>query len=861
VPEQDQRRANWRLRVFRALLALYPGEFRDEYGRELALVFADRYRDANGVLERIRVCFEAVFGLLCEAPKEHLELLMLDLKFAVRSIIRNPGFAATVVLTLALGVGANAAIFQLINAVQFRSLPLPNPGRLAEVRIVGGNRGFGINPTRYGQLTRPIWEEIRARQQAFSGVFAWSARNLGVGEISNLQFANGIVVSGEFFSVLGVRPFQGRLLESSDEQVACPGSEAVISYGYWQREMGGRPLDTNTRLKINGDLYHIVGVTPPNFFGLAVGESFDIALPLCRPQIIAREVFDVSVMGRLRDAWSIRLGAYPAASGVSDMRQRYDTSLRLLLAITGLVLLIACANLANLMLARAIARQREVSIRLALGGSRTRLLRQFLAESLTLATLGGAAGVAVAQILSRGLVAILSAQESAAGSPPLTLEIAFDWRLISFAALLVAGTCVVLGILPAFRATRIAPNSAINSGGRSMTMNRGRFRAERLMVIVQLAVSIVLLVGGLLFMQSFRNLVRFDPGMRENGITIARFGAYQGLGLHQEQFLDFQRDLLAEVSAIPGVAGAGTTSNVPLLGSSWGHGIQLGATTGFAEFTWVSPGYFNAMDIRLLEGRDFTLQDTQRSRRVAVVNQAFVRMFGGGDLPGQVLRTQSEPGYPSTAYEIVGVIPDTQYSSLRGDRPPMVFAPDTQHPAPQPASAIMVYSTVDPSTVGSTIKRAMRARHPGLFVDTLDFQATVRAGLTRERNLAILAAFFGGVAAILAMVGIYGMLSFVVAHRQTEIGIRVALGATGRQVVLLVMRQVGWMLLAGVPAGILLALLAGRTAGTLLFGVQAHDLTTFVAACSLLVFVAAAATCIPAHRASRVDPLKSLRTE
>jgi len=226
VPEQDHRRASWRLRVFRALLALYPGEFRDEYGRELALVFADRYRDANGTLERIRVCFEAVSGLLCEAPKEHLEVLMLDIKFAVRSIIRNPGFAVTVVLTLALGIGANAAIFQLINAVRFRSLPLPNPGQLAEVRIVGGNRGFGINPTRYGQLTRPIWDEIRARQQVFSGVFAWSARNLGVGEISDLRSANGIVVSGEFFSVLGVRPYQGRLLESSDEQVACPGSDA-----------------------------------------------------------------------------------------------------------------------------------------------------------------------------------------------------------------------------------------------------------------------------------------------------------------------------------------------------------------------------------------------------------------------------------------------------------------------------------------------------------------------------------------------------------------------------------------------------------------------------------------------------------
>jgi predicted permease len=543
------------------------------------------------------------------------------------------------------------------------------------------------------------------------------------------------------------------------------------------------------------------------------------------------------------------------------VRERYDTSFRILLAITGLVLLIACANLANLLLARAIARQREVSIRLALGGSRTRLLRQFLAESLTLATLGAAAGVAVAQILSRGLVAILSAQERAAGEPPLTLEMAFDWRLISFAALLVAGTCIVLGILPALRATRTDPSSAINSSSRSITMGRGRFGAERLMVIIQLAVSIVLLVGGLLFVQSFRNLLQFDPGMRESGITIVHFGAYQGLGLHEEQYLDFQRELLAEVSAIPGVAAAGTTSNVPLLGNTWGHGIQVGATPGFAEFTWVSPGYFNAVGVRLLEGRDFTLQDTQRSHRVAVVNQAFVRMFGGDKSLGQILRTQPEPRYPSTAYEIVGVIPDTQYNSLRGDRPPMVFAPDTQHPSPQPGSAMMVYSAMDPSTLGSTIKRVMMARHPGLFVDTLDFQATVHAGLTRERNLAILGAFFGGVAAILAMVGIYGMLSFVVAHRQAEIGIRLALGATARQVVFLVMQQLGWMLVAGVPAGIFLALVAGRTAGTLLFGVQADDLTTFVASCSLLAFVAALASFIPAYRASRVDPLKSLRTE
>jgi predicted permease len=892
---ENHSRNHWSTRAFRALLGLYPGEFRDEYGRELAMVFADRYRDATGPLQRIAVCVEAICGLLREAPREHLQLLISDFRFAARSISHSPGFAATVVLTLALGIGANAAIFQLINTVQFRPLPVMDPRQLAEVRIVGGNRGFGINPTRYGQLTRPIWQEIQANHQAFSGVFAWTTRSLGVGEISDLKFANGLAVSGDFFSVLGVRPFQGRLLDTSDEQVTCPSPRAVVSYSYWQREMGGRSLDAATRLKIDGELYEIVGVTPPVFSGLAVGESFDIALPLCRPQIIAREVFDVNVIGRLRDGWSIerasaqlnamspgilevtapagysaesterfrsfRLGAYSAATGVSSVRQRYDTSLRLLFAITTLVLLIACANLANLMLARAVARQREVSIRLALGGSRTRLVRQFLTESGVLAFLGAAAGIAVAQNLSRSLVWILSTQESAPGVPPLTLEITLDWRLISFAALMAAGTCIVLGILPALRATRVDPVSAINTGGRAMTMSRFRFAAERLMVIAQLAVSIVLLAGGLLFVRSFRNLVRFDPGMRQSGITLARF-SYQAMKLPPDRFLDFQRELLSEVTAIPGIAAAGTTSNVPLLGSSWGHGVQIGAARGAAQFTWVSPGYFDAMGIRLLEGRDFTLQDTQRSQRVAVVNEAFVRAFASRDsIIGKTLQTSPEPRYPSTAYQIVGVIPDTQYNSLRGERPPMVFAPDTQHPAPQPASAIMVYSAMDPATVGTAIKRTMTARHPELFVDSLDFQATVRSGLVRERMLAILAAFFGGLAVVLAMVGAYGMISFMVAHRQVEIGIRLALGAKKRQVVMLVMRQVGWMLLVAMPLGIGLALPAGRSARALLFGIQAYDLPTFAAACSALAIVAGAASFIPARRASKVDPLLSLRSE
>jgi predicted permease len=891
---QNHRRRHWSARVFRLLLTLYPGEFRDEYGRELASVFADRYRDAAGTLQRIGVWSEAIYGLLCEAPREHLQLLVLDLRLAARSMTRNPGFAMTVVLTLALGVGANAAIFQLISAVRFRTLPIPNPQQLAEVRIVGNNKGFGVNPTRYGQLTRPIWEEIRMRQEAFSGVFAWTTRNLSVGEMSDPRPANGIAVSGEFFSVLGIRALRGRLLEPADQQTPCPASKAVVSYAYWQREMGGRRFDVTERLKINGDLYEIVGVTPPEFFGLAVGETFDIALPLCRPPIIAREVFDVAVVGRLKDGWSLqqahahfdalspaifgatvpagysaestaqyksfRMAAYSAATGVSSLRQRYDRPLQILFGITALVLLIACANLANLLLGRAIARHREVSIRLALGGSRVRLVRQFLTESVALAALGAAVGIVVAQALSRGLVWILSTQERAPGSPPLTLEVSMDWRLVSFAGLLVAATCVVLGVLPALRATRIDLMSAINSEGRAMTTDRRRFAAERMMVMIQIAVSVVLLVTGLLFVRTFRNLITFDPGMRQSGITIVRLG-YQSLRLPPERWGDFQRELLAEVSAIPGVEAAGTTSNVPLLGSSWGHGVQVGTAKGGAQFTWVSPGYFTAMGIRLIEGRDFTLRDTQQSPRVAVVNQAFVRRFGSGtSILSQTIRTSAEPRYPSTVYEVVGVIPDTQYNSLRGDPPAMVFAPDAQHPAPQPSSAIMVYSPMPPTAIGLTIKRIIAAKHRGVFIDFLDFQATVGGGLVRERMLAILAAFFGGLSAILAMVGLYGMISFVVAHRKVEIGIRLALGALRWQVVLMVMRQTVWTLLAGVSVGVSFALLTGRSAGTLLFGVEPHDPVTFLAACLLLVFVAVVASFIPAWCASKLDPLVSLRS-
>jgi len=359
-----------------------------------------------------------------------LDSLWQDLRYGARQFRLSPGFALVAIVSLALGIGANTAIFQLLDAVRLRSLPVQKPQELAEVRIQGGNGGMGLNPGRYGGLTRPVWQQIQAQQQAFSGVFAWSAEDVRVGKSSELRRARGIRVSGDFFRALGVQPWRGRLILPEDEQGACPSSRAVVSYAYWQSEMGGQALGAGGTLTVSGELKEVIGVTPPAFFGLAVGERFDIAIPFCQPKELRRDVFDVAVMGRLRPGWTLkqasaeldaispgifeataitgygagtierykkfRLAAYPGSGGVSALRATYDSSLWLLLGITGLVLLIACANLANLMLARASAREREIAVRLALGASRGRLLRQLLAESALLAATGAALGIGLA---------------------------------------------------------------------------------------------------------------------------------------------------------------------------------------------------------------------------------------------------------------------------------------------------------------------------------------------------------------------------------------------------------------------------------------------------------------------------------
>jgi predicted permease len=818
-----------------------------------------------------------------------IESFFADLRYALRTLRKTLGFTATAIVTLALGIGANTAIFMLLDAIRLRSLPVQNPQELAEVRITdSGHQGMGLNQ-QYGELTRPLWQEIRDHQQSLSGVFAWSVNLRYVGRGSEMRHFHELRVSGDFFRVLGVRPFRGRLLMPEDEG-ACPMTSAVASYSYWQSELGGRDLRESIKLVVDNELVEIIGVTPPGFYGMVVGEGFDIAIPYCQgKEELRRDVFEVSVMGRLkpgvtmqrasaemdalspaifeatippgRDAHStetykhFRLAAYPASTGVSSLRE-YDRSLFLLLSIAGLVLLIACTNLANLMLARGSARQREMAVRLALGASRYRLIRQLLTESLLLAATGAALGVALAQSLSRVLVWSFSTEGAG-----VTLQTVTDWRVLLFAVGVAATACVVFGVAPALRATRAEPVSAMKTGGRGTTGGRERFSLQRLLVVTQVSVSLVLLVGALLFVRSFRNLVTFDPGMRESGITEAFLGFWQS-NLPRERWADFQRELLEEVRSVPGVLNAATTTNVPLSGGSWEHGIRIGSQEGNSKFTWVSPDYFETMGIPVLRGRRFTPEDTASSQRVALVNETFIRRYLSGANPiGQTLLTSPEPDYPATVYEIVGVIPDTKYNDLRGQAPPMTFAPASQFPNQGPWTSVMIHSNLNSAAITAAAKRVIAEKHPDVVTQFADFQREIRDGLVEERLMATLSGFFGLLAALLAVVGLYGIISYIVAMRRNEIGIRMALGASRRNVVAIIVRQTLVLLALGVGVGVVLALAAVRSASSLLFGLQPNDPFTFAAASALLVTIALFASFLPARRASRVDPMVALRYE
>jgi putative ABC transport system permease protein len=827
-----------------------------------------------------------------------LENLLQDARHGLRLLLLNPGFALVAILSLALGTGANTAIFQLLDAVRLRTLPVQHPEQLAIVKIGNFENGSGSFSSRYSQATNPQWEQIRAQQQGFSGIFAWSPERRNLSHGGEIREANVLWVSGDFFDVLGVKPQAGRLLNASDDHRGCSGA-AVISDSFWRSEYGASSNVFQKPIALDGHPFDIIGVTPPAFFGVEVGRTFDVAIPLCVDPILrgeyakqdVRDAWWLALMGRLKPGWTLdrataqleaispalfeatlppkfqaddvkfylayKLKAFPAENGFSELRSDYSNPLWMLLAIAGLVLLIACANLANLMLARASAREKEIAVRLALGASRSRLIRQLLSESLLLAFAGAISGILLARMLSGVLVAMISTQ-----SDTMFLDLATDYRVLGFTAALAVITCILFGLAPALRATKSSPASAMRASGRGLTADRERFGLRRILVVTQVALSLVLLVGALLFAGSLRNLMSVDAGFRQDGILIANLG-FGSLKIPVDRRVEYRRQLVEKIRAIPGVISAAHTRIRPLSGSGWNEEVLIdGKKKAGSSLSSITPGYFATLGTSLVAGRDFDSHDVANGVHVAIVNEAFVKkLYDGANPVGKRFGFEGDKGEVPPVFEIVGVVKNTKYYELREDFRPIAFFPDAQDGRPNQSANIVIRAGIPLSALIPAVKRSVAEISPDIDVDFHPFKTQILDGLLQERLMATLSGFFGALAAILAVIGLYGVISYMVARRTNEIGIRMALGADGGGIVRLILREAMLLLGIGLVAGAALALAAARTASSMLFGLKPYDPATLAFAIATLALVAIAASYIPARRAAGVDPLVALREE
>jgi putative ABC transport system permease protein len=827
--------------------------------------------------------------------------MIQDLRFGIRILLKNPGFTAVAVLSLALGIGANTAIFQLLNVVRLKTLPVESPQSLVEVRPTDMSGTRGNKSENYPAVTNPIWERLRDRQQSFSGIFAWSTRDLNLAQGGEVRNARSLWVSGAFFNVLGIHAAKGRVFSRADDVRGCSTPGVVISHGFWQREYGGEANVIGRQLTLADHPFEIVGVTPPSFFGLEVGKNFDIAVPICAEAILSGKNnrldsgtnWWLMVTGRLKPGVSasqataqlqsissdlfqqtlpanyppvsvqnylgMKLEAVSAGAGYSVLRRNYESSLWLLLTIAALVLLIACANLANLLLARASARERELAVRQALGASRARLVRQLLVESLLLAFTGAGLGALLAQALSRFLVSFIN---TANDSVFLALDI--DWRVLGFTAGLAAVTCVLFGLAPALRATGIQPGAAMKTAGRGLTAGRERFSLRRALVVVQVALSLVLVAGALLFTRSLNRLLTVDVGFQQEGILISR-ARFDRLNFTPKRELAFRGEIVERIKAIPGVDAVADTSTVPLSGTGWSNAIWLEGASREQKIDTllmaVGPDYFKTLRMPLLAGRAFDQRDMPNTPLVAIVSETFARQLLNGANPiGRMFRREATPGASETVYQIIGLVRDSKYEELREEPSPVVFVASSQDPH-NSGLQLLIHSNLPQTEITAAVRRTLGEFNPNIDVSFQGFKAMVEESVLRERLLATLSGFFGVLALLLASIGLYGILSYGVASRTKEIGIRMALGAQAREVLALVLREAFVLVLVGVAVGLPVIFAATRFASTLLFGLTPTDPVSLTLATLLLFMVALVAGYLPARRATKVDPLVALRYE
>jgi putative ABC transport system permease protein len=832
-----------------------------------------------------------------------LEQLWHDIRYGLRQLRRNPGFTAVAVLTLALGIGANTAIFSLTNAVMLRALPVQQPQELVQAKFHLPQR-TNLRRT----YTNPLWEQVRDHQNVFSGVFAWSPDTFDLANGGQADYVSGTYASGAYFTTLGVRPAVGRLLNRADDIRGCPGA-VVLGYGFWQEHYGGAESAIGSLLRLDGHPFPVIGVAQLGFFGTDVGERFDVALPICAEAIIKGEASSLDVrndwwlliMGRLKPGvtnqqataglnllahqifgstvppkWPSRLkqlfrqyvfATLPAATGVTgflaEPRREYKRPLEILLVVVGLVLLVACANIASLMLARASTRQKEIAMRLSLGASRARVVRQLLTESILLSGAGAVVGVLFSRWAGPLLVRLVSTQGEA-----VFLDLSLDTRVLGFTLAIAVFTGLLFGIWPATRTTRVSLTYAMKGGEATAGKHLFPVSPGRGIVVSQLALSLVLLVGTGLFLRTFRNLLTLNPGFDRHNVMLVSMRV-QDAGIPANARLSFYTRVLERLKTIPAAVSVSQVRFTPFSGAEWNNDIQAEGyqpRQGEEPLVWfnsITEEYFATLHTPLLAGRTFDSRDTATSQPVAIVNRTMASHFFPHQNPiGRYFRI-SDSGDPNATQplQIVGVVKDSKYESLREAPLPFAYVPLAQmHSLPE-ESSFVIRSGISPSSLIPTVRDAIGGIDKAATVQFTTLAEQVDNSLTQERLLAVLSGFFGLLALLLTAIGVYGVMAYLVTQRTREIGIRLALGAQPTDVVKVLIAEGLRLTLAGVSIGLLAAVGLTRFLSSLLYGIRPTDPLTFTAVGVVLAGVALLACYTPARRATKVDPMATLRYE
>jgi putative ABC transport system permease protein len=865
------------MRLYKALLRVYPAAFRIQYEDELCLVFASRRRDASNVLAIVALWIDTAFDLLLTAIATHWDILLQDLRYTVRTLLRSVGFTITAVLVAALGIGATTAAFSLIDHVLIRPLPFPDADRLVKL---------------YEDQSPVSWKEIepspanyrdwKRLSKSFEGMAAYRGLSVNMVGQGNPEQVEGAVVNANVFPMLGAQPSLGRIFAQEDDRDGAPGT-VVVSYGYWKHRFYGDPSILGKKLTLGGYVYTVIGVMSPHFYFPRRDVKLWTPMRFAESDFQDRSNNYLQVLAKLRPGVSLEQARAEFQVISTQLKRQYpkenahvaatlyslhdDLSGRrpniLLIAVLGAalcVLLIACTNLANLLLARALVRRKEIAVRTAMGAGRERLVRQMLTESVVLAVSGGSLGIVIASAATPLLARLVPSNLPIAQVPSI------DLRVLFFAALLTIVTGIVFGVAPALRASGGSDVSGLQEGSRQGVGGR-RERLRSVLVIAEISASVILLISSGLLIRALWRLQNTDPGFRAEGVLTLRTAMTSPQYEKTSRRLQFYTRVLADVKAIPGVTGAAYTSFLPMVvrGGIWPVELEgkPQEEAGFrqASMRFVTPGYFSTLGIPLRQGRDVRESDTDKALYIAVVSESFVRQYWPSEDPiGRRFK------FAFNTRTIVGVVGDVHVRGLERDSEPQVYLPYKQVADGAVSwycpKDLAIRFSGDPSMLVSAIRRIVASADPEQAVSDVQTLEEILQSDTTPRLIQVrLLGAFAAIAFILAGIGIHGLLSFAVSHRAQEIGVRIAMGARSSDIMSMILRDGFLLASAGISIGALLAYTAGRVMESLLAGVQPGDPPTFAAGVVLALLMTLAGSFFPALRAIRVDPMTAIRAE